>query len=101
MEIDRQFHTPLDVERATQTSDELGWRGRLGNLKSSLVTGVHAVKPMALNRVSVIDSSLRSRPGKWAGIATGAGLLLGIGGRLMRRRAARKEYAHFVLIESC
>ena len=93
MDTDRTIHTPLDVERASQTSDELGWRGRLSNLKSSLVMRAQSVGPM-------VNSSMRSRPGKWAGIAAGAGLLLGMGGRMMRRRASRKEYAHFVLIES-
>ena len=89
----RTIHTPLDVERASQTSDELGWRGRLGNLKSSIVTRAHSVKPRA-------NRSIRSSPAKWAGIAAGAGLLLGITGRVLRRRAARREYEHFVLIES-
>ncbi len=98
MESDRTIHTPLDVERASQTSDELGWRGRLGNLKSSLMTRAKSVKPMTRDRMSMVNSSMRSSPGKWAGIAAGAGLVLGMGGRLMRRRASRTEYAHFVLI---
>jgi hypothetical protein len=47
-------------------------------------------KSSAMRRLSTVrtgmNGQLRSNPTKWAGIAGGAGLLLGIGGRILRSR---------------
>jgi hypothetical protein len=45
-----------------------------------------------------IEQQLRSDPKKWAGIAAGAGLLLGLAGRYLRHRAHKP---HLVIVEGC
>ena len=47
-----------------------------------------------------IQSSMRSKPALWAGIATGLGLALGIAGRIARQRRAR-SMPTFFLVEAC
>jgi len=42
---------------------------------------------------------LRTKPFLWIGIATAAGLTLGIIGRIVRRR--RRKMPAFVLLETC
>ena len=106
-----RFHTPMEVEQS-HLPEETGWRGRLGHLKSGLVTRVSGIKPMALERVSSmhdgvrggmrrIDSQMRSSPGKWAGIAAGAGFVLGMGGRIMRSRSSTRKLPNILVIEGC
>ena len=43
-----------------------------------------------------LEQQLRSNPKKWAGIAAGAGLLLGLAGRYLRHRAHKP---HLVIVE--
>ena len=74
MESNRTFHTPLEVERGHEM--HMSWRDRISDVRSSMNT-----------RVSGLGSSMRSNPSKWAGIAAGAGLILGMGSRMMMKRA--------------
>ena len=50
-------------------------------------------------RVLSIKSELRSNPGKWAGIAAGAGFTLGLIGRRLRHRA-RRNLPDLIIIEA-
>lgn len=45
--------------------------------------------------------SMHSRPAKWAGIAAGAGLGIGLLGRLLQRRSRNKKVARLVIVEAC
>ena len=44
-----------------------------------------------------VQEHLRSNPKKWAGIAAGAGIVLGLAGRYLRHRAHRP---HLVVVET-
>jgi hypothetical protein len=44
-----------------------------------------------------LAQQLRSNPKKWAGIAAGAGLVLGLAGRYLRHRAHKP---HLVIVEA-
>lgn len=106
-----RFHRPMDVERS-HMPEATGWRGKLGHMKHGLMTKVSGIKPMAMERVSSMrdgvrgrmrkmDSELRSSPGKWAGIAAGAGFILGMSGRMMRSRSSTKQLPNILVIEGC
>ena len=49
---------------------------------------------------SQVQTSMQTSPMKWAGVAAGVGLSLGLIGRLMQRRASRNR-PELIVIESC
>jgi ElaB/YqjD/DUF883 family membrane-anchored ribosome-binding protein len=62
--------------------------------KSSARTGVHS-------GVSKIQSSMRTNPAKWAGIAAGSGFVLGMLGRLIHaRNEHRRHMPQLVIVET-
>jgi ElaB/YqjD/DUF883 family membrane-anchored ribosome-binding protein len=63
---------------------------RLGSLREDMSGRVTALN-------SNVRTQVRSNPTKWAGIAAGAGLGLGIIGRLMRNRS--QAIPHVVIID--
>ena len=67
--------------------------------QSRMLTG--RVKSQSLHLKTNAQQSLRSNPTKWAGIAAGVGLGLGILGRVMRHRMARRSRPELVIIEAC
>ena len=75
---------------------------KIDHLKSLGREKVSAVRPRIDEGVMRASSALRSNPAKWAGIAAGAGFALGLGGRLLRRRARlhRRVSPQLVIIES-
>ena len=89
-----------------------GIRGRIDSLKSGAVSRVHdlkrnvgdsrvAVRDGARNQVTRVQTSMRSNPMMWAGIATGTGFALGLMGRIAQWRNKQK-YAmpEIVIIEA-
>ena len=50
--------------------------------------------------VAKVQSNLRGNAAKWAGIAAGAGLVLGITGRYLRRRARLRALPDLVIVEA-
>ena len=69
-----------------------------GGLKDKL----YHVKSAMRSRVTTMRSTMSSNPTKWAGIAAGAGLGLGIAGRILRNRSRAMTIPHVVIIEgSC
>ena len=57
-------------------------------------------KSVGMSKASSVKSSLRDHPAKWAGIAAGTGIALGLTGRYLRRRAFLRDLPEIVVIEA-
>jgi hypothetical protein len=89
---------------------------KLGDLKSRSLSRVHDVQRVIGDRTSLIksnarsgvssgvtkvQSSMRSSPAKWAGIAAGSGFVLGMLGRFIHaRNEQRRHMPQLVVIET-
>jgi len=92
---------------------ELAIRGRLDALKSRSLSKVHdvqnslerrrtAVQKGAEQKIANVQESMRTNPMKWAGIAAGTGLALGLIGRFAGARSKRHaRMPDLVIIETC
>lgn len=108
------FHDAVPV--AVTPVAPRGWRGRIDSLKSRGLARLHHVQHAVGDRSlavrgslqrSVSDSktkmqtSMQSSPMKWAGIAAGSGLAIGLLGRLVQARNKRaRNLPQLVIIES-
>jgi len=86
------------------TSEDRTWKETLTSLpariKSSSEAKLAEVKPR-INAMSMKASgNLRSNPTKWAGIAAGAGLGVGLIGRFLHHRAHHRRMPAVVIIEA-
>jgi ElaB/YqjD/DUF883 family membrane-anchored ribosome-binding protein len=94
------------------TSDDRTWKEKLAALPREIQSrsqakvnevrdAVAALKPR-MNALSArASSSLRSNPVKWAGIAAGAGVGIGLLGRYLRRRSQQRRVPAIVIVEAC
>ena len=93
------------------TSEDRTWKERLAavprNVKSRSVAKVNdarvaiaSVKPRVSAMTAKANNSLRSNPSKWAGIAAGAGLGIGLIGRFLHHRAHHRHMPAVVIIEA-
>jgi ElaB/YqjD/DUF883 family membrane-anchored ribosome-binding protein len=80
------------IDASTERS---GFRGRLDGLRDRGVDKVRTVKAAVVDKsVTVRDgvqSSMRTHPMRWAGIAAGSGFVIGLAGRLMQSRSERRR----------
>ncbi len=76
------------------------WSDRASTMRSSITTRINDMKPVVRERAMRLKDDMRGNAGKWAGIAAGAGLVLGIGGRIMRHRMHDRSLPGIVIIES-
>lgn len=108
------LHMPNDGgQHMSGLTHESGWKSKLNSWRSrgttAVSTKVSSLRPMAMRHVDTVrsgmrtgmmrvDGQLRSNPSKWAGIAAGAGFLLGMSGRLMRGRHKHHPHQPAILI---
>lgn len=112
------FHQPLSggVPVSVTPVHPGGWRGRLDSLRSQGVSRLHHVQHVVGDRSSAlrgslqrsvrgsashVRSSMQTNPMKWAGIAAGSGLAIGLLGRLIQARNRRlRSLPQLVVIEA-
>jgi hypothetical protein len=71
------------------------------NLKHSMTTAKTSTRTGVNSGVAKIQSSMRTSPAKWAGIAAGSGFALGMLGRLIQaRNEHRRHLPQLVIIET-
>lgn len=92
-----------EVEPAMFTPDgeRSGVMRRLDHLKSRTSIVKSNVRSGVSNRMAKMQSSMRTNPVKWVGIAAGSGFVVGMLGRLLRARSEhRRHMPQLVVIES-
>jgi ElaB/YqjD/DUF883 family membrane-anchored ribosome-binding protein len=93
------------------TSEDRTWKEKLvavpRNIKSASMAkmndarvAVASVKPRVNAMTMKANDSLRADPAKWAGIAAGAGLGIGLIGRFLHHRAHHRPMPAVVIIEA-
>lgn len=89
-------------ERGSETLESLKARGNVMvvNAKQSLAERQTTVKDGVHVQVDRMNSSMRTNPAKWAGIAAGSGFVLGLLGRWMQHRHKHHPITELVIIDA-
>jgi ElaB/YqjD/DUF883 family membrane-anchored ribosome-binding protein len=68
--------------------------------KEKLAAMPRSIKPRVNAMTMKANDSMRGNPPKWAGIAAGAGLAIGLAGRFLQRRANARHMPTVIIIEA-
>lgn len=120
------FRGPVDVDHQLPAAHDSGLRHKVENLKSRGVVAIQTLQHRVVdrsqnlkrslstrvastnasmrdgvqNRMSQVQTSMRTQPIMWAGIAGGTGMALGLLGRFMQWRNHRRVVPDLVIIET-
>ena len=76
---------------------------RMTSMRSTVNDQISNLQTRAKGEISNLQSQMKSNPGKWAGIAAGAGLGIGLIGRMLRHRARMRseDLPSIVIVGAC
>lgn len=83
------------------TSEDRSWKEKITAKVSDARVAVAGLKPRMIAMSMKATSSIRTNPARWAGIAVGAGLGIGLIGRFLKHRARDRRMPAVVIIEAC
>jgi ElaB/YqjD/DUF883 family membrane-anchored ribosome-binding protein len=103
-----RLHVPVSVEGP---APHYARKGKIEMVKSKVLTRMHGVQRRVGDTTSLLrgqarysmtrlQNSMRTSPAKWAAVAAGAGLAIGLIGRLADRRRRQQPVAELVIIEA-
>ncbi len=104
-EVESAMFTPEVGSDTRPSGSRVTVMRKLDGLKSRGLSRVHDVTSNVRSGVSggmtKVQSSMRTSPAKWAGIAVGSGFILGMLGRLISARNERRRHMpQLVVIET-
>lgn len=73
---------------------------KVTSTRSQIDARMNTMREGVRMKATTMQHDMSSNPAKWAGIAAGVGMGLGVLGRYMRHRAHRPQ-PQFIIIESC
>jgi gas vesicle protein len=89
---------PVVTQRIDSLRSDLS--REVSTMRNHIDTRVNTMRDSVKSKATTLQHEMSSNPAKWAGIAAGVGMGLGVLGRYMRHRAHRPQ-PQFIIIEGC